>query len=185
MRNHRSESGQHGGRLGRSMVVLHPLDFITMHAFQLSGIDPAPFQPLFDLDDEALAEIGAVRRTADTSPGFPCRVSLDDAAVGDELLLLPYVHHAVASPYRAAGPIFVRRGAVQRTLAVNEVPAYVSRRLISLRGYDRQQMMVAAEVCEGPLVADALHRFFGDANVAYIHLHNARQGCFSCLVNRA
>lgn len=167
------------------MVVPHPLDFITMHAFQLSGIDPAPFQPLFDLDDEALAEIGAVRLGADTGSRLPCRVSLQDAQAGETMLLLPYTHQPAASPYRAVGPICVRRGAVQRTLAVNEMPAYVTSRLISFRAYDAQHMMIAADVCEGPLAAAAVQHAFEADSVAYIHLHFARRGCFSCLVNRA
>ncbi len=156
-----------------------------MRAFQLSGIDPTPFQPLFDLGDEALAEIGAVRHNADTGHGYPCRVSLNDAQPGETLLLLPYTHQPAASPYRAMGPIFVRRGAVRRTLAVNEVPTYLTSRLISFRAYDAQHMMVAADVCEGPLVAAAVDHAFEADNVAYIHLHFARRGCFACLVNRA
>jgi len=156
-----------------------------MHPFQLVGIDPAPFEPLFAWSDEQLAAFGAVRRTATESPGFPCRVSLQDAEVGDELLLLPYHHHATASPYRGSGPIFVRRGAAQRRLAPGELPGYVTRRVISLRAYDAQGMMVDATVCEGSVVAAAIERLFSDPEVAYLQLHNAKQGCFSCQVNRA
>ena len=51
-------------------------------AFRIRGLDPAPFQPLFDLDDAALAGQGAVRVVADCSPGYPCRIGLTDAPVG-------------------------------------------------------------------------------------------------------
>jgi len=155
-----------------------------MHAFQLVGIDHEPFEHLFDLTDEQLKEFGAVRRIATGNPGFPCRVSLEDAEVGADLLLLPYAHQAVESPYRASGPIFVRRGAKRRALAIGEVPPYVTRRVISLRAYDAAHMMLDATVCEGTLVATELQRFLGNDNVAYIHLHNAKQGCFSCRVDR-
>jgi hypothetical protein len=155
-----------------------------MHAFQLVGIDHAPFEHLFKLTDGQLGEFGAVRRIATASTGFPCRVSLEDADTGDELLLLPYAHHPVESPYRASGPIFVRRGARQRTLPIGEVPTYVTRRVISLRAYDAAHMMVDAAVCEGTLVATELQRFLDNDDVAYIHLHNAKQGCFSCRVDR-
>ena len=156
-----------------------------MQGFQLVGIDPAPFAALFDLTDAQLRARGAVRRIATESPGFPCRASLEDAQVGEELLLLPYEHHATKSPYRASGPIFIRRGARQQRLAVGEIPSYVSRRPISVRAYDALGMMVDALVCEGSTVRDAIERLFADYEVAYLQLHNAKQGCFSCQVNRA
>jgi hypothetical protein len=156
-----------------------------VQGFQLVGIDPAPFADLFDLTDAQLRARGAVRRFATESPGFPCRVSLEDAKVGEELLLLPYEHHATPSPYRGSGPIFVRRGARQQRLPVGEIPSYVSRRLISVRAYDALGMMVDALVCEGGTVGDAIERFFADNQVAYLQLHNAKQGCFSCQVDRA
>jgi len=155
-----------------------------MHAFQVTGIDHEPFERLFDLTEEQLKALGAVRRVATENPGFPCRVSLADAEMGEELLLLPYAHHAVESPYRASGPIFVRHKARRRTLPLGEVPAYVTRRVISLRAYDAAHMMVDATVCEGTLVATELQRLLGNDDVAYIQLHNAKQGCFSCQVNR-
>lgn len=154
-------------------------------SFRLAGIAHEPFEPLFHLSDAQLKAHGAERHFASESPGYPCRVSLQDAEVGEELLLLPYVHQPGASPYRASGPIFVRRHATRRTLAVNEMPAYVTRRLMSVRAYDAAHMIVEAEVCEGAAAAAQIERFFADAQVAYIHLHNARRGCFACRVDRA
>jgi len=156
-----------------------------MHAFRLVGIDPAPFEPLFLLDDEGLARHGAVRCIATESPGFPCRISLEDAAVGDELLLLPFEHQPGASPYRASGPIFVRRGARRAVLPPGVVPEYVTRRLMSLRAYDAAHRMVDACVCEGVDAAAAIGRLVANADVAYLHLHNAKRGCFSCQVDRS
>lgn len=155
------------------------------HSFRLLGISPEPFEPLFLLSDEALKAHGATRRIALERPGYPCRVSLEDASVGEELLLLPYLHQPAASPYRASGPIFVRRGAKQRELGVGVVPSYVSSRLMSIRAYDATHMMVAASVCEGARTAQELEGYFNDDQVEYIHLHNAKQGCFSCRVVRA
>jgi hypothetical protein len=156
-----------------------------MSSFQLLGIDHEPFDAFFRLSDEQLLELGAFRRVATESPGFPCRISLEDAEVGEELLLLPFLHQPAASPYRASGPIFIRRNAKRRTLAAGAVPPYVTRRLISLRAYDAADMLVAAAVCEGTAVAGELEQHFGNGDVAYIHLHNAKPGCFSCKVVRA
>jgi hypothetical protein len=155
-----------------------------MSAFVLAGIDPAPFAALFDLGANALAERNVVRRIADAPAGFPCRVSLEDAAVGEELLLLPFEHHAADSPYRASGPIYVRRGVARAQLPPGVVPGYVTRRLISLRAYDRAQMMVGAEVVEGVGVAARLEALFAETSVEYVQLHNARPGCFSCEARR-
>ena len=154
-------------------------------SFQLVGIGHEQFEPLFQLTDAELTQYGAVRQYASESPGYPCRTSLQDAEIGEELLLLPYMHQPAASPYRASGPVYVRRGAKQRTLPIGEVPSYVTSRLISVRAYDSAHMMVAANVCEGALVAQEIQTFFEDQRVAYIHLHNAKRGCFSCRVNRA
>jgi hypothetical protein len=148
--------------------------------FQLLALAHDQFDPFFLLSDDALRSKGMVRRVATQMHGYPCRVSLMDAQIGEELLLLPFVHHEVESPYRASGPIFVRRGVRQRQLAAGEVPPYVSSRLMSIRAYDATNMMVAAEVCDGTFVAEQLERFFDDENVSYAQLHNAKYGCYSC-----
>ena len=152
--------------------------------FRIEGLDPDAFQPLFSLDDEALAARGARRQIADHKPGFPCRVSLEDAEPGEEVLLLNFEHQPVDSPYRAAGPIYVRRAAT-RFSAVNAVPAMLRSRLLSLRAYDAEGMMVAAEVCEGAAFEPALEALFADPATAYVHVHNAKPGCFNCRVERA
>jgi hypothetical protein len=156
-----------------------------MSNFQLTGLPHAQFEPLFELSDAQLSELGVVRVIADEKPGYPCRVGLVDAEIGETLLLLPYVHQPALSPYNASGPIYVRKGAKRRTLAVGEIPSYVSDRLISVRAYDAAHIMIGAEVCDGSEVASEIERQFGNPLVSYIHLHNARRGCFSCLVNRA
>src|SRR5690606_25559435 len=115
---------------------------------------------------------------------YPCRVSLADAEVGEELLLLPYEHQPADSPYRASGPIYVRRHVKPPTLAPGEIPEAIGRRLLSVRAYDAEHLMIGAEVCEGVYVHDEILRQFNNPQVRYIHLHNARPGCFACRVER-
>ncbi|MDH7453163.1 DUF1203 domain-containing protein [Luteimonas composti] len=153
-------------------------------AFQLSGLDPARFEPLFALDDPALRRRGMRRVVADSDSGYPCRVSLQDAR-RDEVLLLPYEHLPQPSPYRACGPIFVGQGVGRVVVPEGVVPDYVALRLMSLRAYDAEGLMREAEVVDGPQVAGCLDRMFEDPQIAFIHLHNARRGCFSCVANRA
>lgn len=152
-------------------------------AFRIHGLDPAPFARLFTLSDAELIALGARRDFADSSPGYPCRVSLVDAAVGEELVLLNHEHHATSSPYRASGPIYVRRAATTK-LVLDRVPEVLERRVLSVRGYDADGMMKAADVVDGRELAAELERLLGGA-VSYVHVHYAKPGCFAARVVRA
>jgi hypothetical protein len=153
-------------------------------SFQIVGVPFEPFSPLFSLTDQELGDLDAQRVIASEKPGFPCRVSLADAEIGEELLLLPFAHLPVRSPYKASGPIFVRKAARRCTLPAGVIPDYVRLRLMSVRAYNAAHLMIDAAVCEGKDAAPAIQTMFDDSEVAYIHLHNAKRGCFSCLVNR-
>jgi hypothetical protein len=158
---------------------------MTNPSFRIKALPAEDFAPLFALGDVELAAAGAARVIADKQPGFPCRTSLADAEPGDELLLIHFEHHAVDSPYRAAGPIYVRRSAATAVPRPGEIPEYVSRRLISVRAYDSAHWMVEALVCDGHDLRPHVELLFSDPRVAYLHLHNAKQGCYSCSVERA
>ncbi len=114
----------------------------------------------------------------------PCRVSLTDAAPGDEVILTNYEHHAVASPYRMRFAIYVRKG--ERTFdAVDAVPDQLRRRTLAVRGFDAQGMMRGWEVVEGVWLEEAIARQFADADVQYLHIHYAAPGCYAARVERA
>ena len=157
----------------------------TLVPFQISALPLDAFAPLFDLSDADLTARGMRRLVADSKPGYPCRVSLVDAEVGERVLLLPYAHHPVPGPYRASGPVFAREAARQAQLGANEVPESVRSRLLSVRGYDPEGILVAADVSEGREIEACVARLFADDRVHYLHLHNARAGCYSCRVDRA
>jgi hypothetical protein len=154
-------------------------------AFQFHALAPEPFATLFDLSDEHLQAQGIRRIVVDSSPGYPCRVSLTDALVGETILALPFTHHEANSPYRASGPIFIRAGALQATPEVNTIPEMFKHRLLSIRAYDQSAMMVAAEVVEGRDLQESIDNLLARADIAYLHLHNARPGCYNCSVSRA
>ena len=67
-----------------------------MTGYRISGLPLADFAPLFGLDDAALKERGAMRVVAANKPGYPCRVTLEDAEPGETLILLNYEHQAAA-----------------------------------------------------------------------------------------
>lgn len=154
-----------------------------MTGFTITGLDPAPFAPLYGLDDDALAARGVVRMPVTASPGFPCRVTLEDAVPGETVLLLNHEHLA-QGPYRQRHAIFVREGAQEPARYVDAVPEQLAIRLLSVRAYDHEGMMTDAEVIEGTALRALIDRFFADPAVAYLHVHNARRGCFAARIDR-
>ena len=152
--------------------------------YVISGLPVQPFQSLFGLDDVELRAHGVVRMTVDSNPGFPCRISLEDAQVGESVLLLPWRHHDVDTPYRADGPIFVRETMRDHARTRNAIPEQQRSRLLSVRAYNAGGWMQDAEVVEGTMLEALIARFFGNAGVAYLHVHNARRGCYACRVDR-
>ena len=153
-------------------------------AFRIRALPIEPFAPLFTLDDDALSARGARRCVADAKPGFPCRVSLEDAEPGERVILTGYAHQNDGGPYQASGPVFVREGARQAEPEAGEVPESVRIRLLSARAYDRDGLMIGAEVVEGRDLEAQIERWFADPRVRYLHLHNARPGCYNCRVDR-
>lgn len=153
-------------------------------SYRYIGLPPAPFEPLFTRDDAALAAGNIRRVTADATPGYPCRITLDDAEPGETLLLLNHEHHAADTPYRATGPIFVRESARASFDAIGAPPPALARRTLSLRAYDAAGMMLDADLVEGREADVLLARLFRDPAVAYVHAHYARRGCFAARVER-
>lgn len=153
-------------------------------AFRIAGLDPAPFQGLHRLSGAELAAQGVRRVRVDATPGAPCRISLDDAEIGESVLLLSYLHQPADTPYRQQGPIFVREMAA-RFDAIDQVPPALARRPLSLRGFDRHGMMIEADLCEGADAPSLITRFFANSELDYIQAHYARRGCFAARIERA
>ncbi len=153
--------------------------------FQITPLSSKLFSFYFKMNTEELRDIGAYLFQSDEFPCYPCRVSLTDAKVGESVLALGYEHHAVQSPYRSSGPIFVRANAVEAKLAANEIPEMLTHRLLSVRGYSDKGLMVAAETKHGSDLESVLRQQFQMDSVDYIHIHNAGPGCFNCVARRA
>ena len=150
-----------------------------MMAYRITGLDPAVFA-----DSESLIAQGAIRVTADRKPGFPCRVTLEDAEPGESLLLVHHVSHDVATPYRSAYAIYVREGGPQAPDFVDSTPAFFSHRTLGMRGFSAGGMLKQARVA-GPGDADAAIRdLLDDEAITYIHIHNAGAGCFMARAER-
>lgn len=152
--------------------------------YLVRGLDPAAYVPLFGKPDEELARQGVVRMKVSEKPSFPCRVSLTDREIGESVLLLNHVSHDVANPYRASHAIFVTEGAGEAAEYIDEVPPVFGPRVLSLRGFDADGMMIDAILTQ-PGEADAgIRKLFANPAIETIHAHNAARGCFAAKIER-
>jgi hypothetical protein len=154
-------------------------------SYRLRGLEPALFEKFFDLDEPALAERSMRWMRVDKAVGFPCRISLVDAPVGEDVLLLTFTHQNGRSPYRASGPIFVRRGQHAAAEFVDELPPYLTLRPLSIRAYDAADEMIDADVVDGSRAEALIERYLANEATQYLHVHYARRGCFACRIERA
>ena len=151
--------------------------------YRITGLDPRPFASLFLLSDGELARQSIVRMAVTNRPGFPCRISLDDAQPGETVLLLNHVSVA-QGPYAATHAIFVSAEATRGEFA-DKVPPALERRTLSLRAFDGDHMMIDAALAAPGEADSAIRRLFENSAAAYIHAHNATRGCFAAAVERA
>jgi hypothetical protein len=153
--------------------------------FRITGLSPEPFQHLYGLPEDELAKLGVKRYAVDKKPGFPDRVTMRDAELGETVLLLNHLSQSAATPYRATHAIFVREGAARAYDEVNQVPEVMRVRLLSLRAFDADGMMIDADVAEGAAVEPLIARLLANPAVGYIHAHNAKRGCYAGRIDRA
>jgi hypothetical protein len=136
------------------------------------------------LDPDLVRTAGAQRVTATAKPGFPCRVTLEDAEVGETMLLFHHVSHDVDTPYRSAYAIYVRENAQAPAHYVDEVPPILQGRPLGLRGFDAVGMLRGALLAL-PGEADAkIRALFDQPEIATIHAHNAAHGCSAAKIVR-
>lgn len=126
---------------------------------------------------------GARRVTATSKPGFPCRVTLEDAEIGETVLLFNHVSNDVAGPFRSSFAIYVRDGA-QAARYRDSLPPVFSTRTISLRGFDAEGDLKAAELVAGEGIDPAIRAMLDRPEIAFINAHNAAAGCFAAKIVR-
>lgn len=152
--------------------------------FRITGLPAEEFAAWFALDDAGLARRHAVRQTADKVHAFPCRISLTDADIGEEVLLINHEHLPVDSPFRSRHAIYIRAGETTCDV-VDQVPGMLRRRLLSLRAFDAAGMMTDCDVVEGRDLEGAIARLFADPRAEYLHAHFARPGCYAARIDRS
>jgi hypothetical protein len=154
-------------------------------SFQISSLPSSRFSHLFGKSQDELRAAGVVVKIADSKPGFPCRVTLRDAELGERLLLLNYEHQSAATPYRSSHAIFVIDGAVEASLEPGEIPDQLRSRLLSVRAFSEDGMLLDAHVVDGAAAAGLFEQMLRNKRAAYLHLHFAKFGCYAARVDRA
>jgi hypothetical protein len=151
--------------------------------YRIKGLDRGSFERFFAMDDEDLARHGARRVIAD-NPRYPCRVSLEDAAVGESMILLNHVSNDVDGPYRATHAILVRETTGEAATLVDRTPPVFETRTLSLRAFDAAGEIVASRLSPPDGHDAAIRALLADPRVDHIDAHNAGHGCFSARIER-
>jgi hypothetical protein len=151
--------------------------------YRIKGLEPEPFAALFALSDSELDAQGMARMAVD-NPNFPCRISLKDCEIGDEVILLNHVSHHGDNPYRASHAIFVSKSATEAASYVDTIPPALDRRILSLRAFDEAGMMVDAALVQPGEADPAIRKLFAAPLTTHIDAHNAIRGCFAARIER-
>ena len=132
----------------------------------------------------AEVDVTGGRRVPVTEPhSAPCRRCLTDIEPGEDAMLVSYDPFTVDSPYRSASPVFVHADACERHVG-QVIPEQQRRRLLSVRAFDAEALMRHSDVVPGIELAEALDRMFADDQVDFVHVHNAKPGCFAVHIAR-
>lgn len=122
--------------------------------------------------------------TVTAKPGFPCRVTLEDAEIGERVWLFNHVSHDVDTPYRSAYAIYVRDGAQEAAEYVDTVPPVMAGRPLGLRGFDAGGMLRNASLALPGEADEKIRALLAQDDIATIHAHNAAHGCFVAKIVR-
>ena len=151
--------------------------------YRIRGLDPDQFTRTFAYARVGMGD-GLNRREIAGKGRYPCRVSLEDATEGEELLLTHFTNHSVETPYRNAFAIYVRADAEAAAEFVDEMPPILRARPIALRGYDADGNLHRAALSLADDVDKVARALLADPLIAYIDAHNAMHGCFAARIER-
>jgi Protein of unknown function (DUF1203) len=151
--------------------------------FRISALPVSKFSHLFGKSDEELRALGVIASVAD-GPGHPCRVAMRDAVAGERVLLMNHQHQDADTPFRASHAIYVIDGAQEARFKPGELAEAMSTRLLSVRAFSRDGMMIDADIVEGGAASEVFEQMLDNSEVAYLHAHYAKFGCYAGRVDR-
>jgi hypothetical protein len=99
------------------------------------------------------------------------------------MILFPFAAIPEGQPYSERGPIFVHAESCQRYGATNEYPADF-RNGRSIRAYDSDKNIIAAEVANGSEPEAIIEKFLEKPETAFVHVRSATHGCYTMEIQR-
>ena len=153
-------------------------------SFKITGLDGNDFSHLYGLPDDKLKTQGVVRFSVDQYPSYPDRITLREIPVGETGLLLNHTFLDTDSPYKGSHAIFIWEGQLNAAVYLDTIPEVMERRIMSFRGFDNQDMLIEANLAQPGEAREHILSLLMNESVEYILAHNAKQGCFSCRIER-
>ncbi len=152
--------------------------------YRIEGLPSDCYSHLLGMSDRELEAHHGRRVRAESKPGFPCRVTLEDAEPGESLILFNHVSHDVETPFRSAYAIYVRETAAGPACYVDEPPPVFIGRALGLRGFDSEGMLRGALLALPGEADSKIRELFDRPEIETIHAHNAAAGCFAARIVR-
>jgi hypothetical protein len=165
-----------------------------MAAFSLESASAMPYQ-IIPLPADFLARVraghddqGQPVEFSIAEGGEPLRDVLRRARPGEPIALASYCPFQAAGPYREFGPVFVGATAAPETVAFDSLPLPPARDYFSstfvLRAYSGAERIVDAVLVAPGQAEEAIARFLGRPEVAFILARFAAYGCYACRIER-
>jgi hypothetical protein len=151
--------------------------------FRFVALPLNQFTHLLQKPAEELAALHSRRYTVDRD-GYFCRLTLEDAPLGETVILTNYQHHPAQSPFQSAHAIYIRETAQPKFFDVNTVPRVLRVKLLSVRAFSSEHYIIDAEVVPGDGLDNLLERLLSNPATEYIHVHSAKMGCYFCQIDR-
>jgi hypothetical protein len=152
--------------------------------YRIEGLPSDAYRHLIRMSEDELEAHGARRVRVDSKPGFPCRVTLEDAEPGESVILFNHVSHDVPTPFRSAYAIYVRESAAGPACFTDETPPMFEGRTLGLRGFDAEGMLRGALLALPGEADSKIRDLYDRPEIETIHAHNAAAGCFAAKIVR-
>ncbi len=148
------------------------------------GLDPAPYRALFEAPPEVLAENLAEWREIEAFGGHPCRVTLEEAQIGERVLLINFVSLDKPTPFRASHAIYVRENAQIAAVYEDCLPDMLVNRTLGLRGFTEDGYLHHGALAAAGEAHISIGELLRQSEVAYVDIHAAGYGCFIARAER-
>lgn len=141
-------------------------------------------RPLAADTADALREVGGPVSVVDAHPGYPCRQCLQDAEIGESVILVAHDPFTFDSPYRSSSPIFLHRDPCRTFADVGVLPVQLTGRTLTIRSFDADEMMIDAQLVEGARAGQVIEALLADPAADRLDVHNVPRGCWAVSVVR-